>query len=217
VVLNRDEVKELFKYLQGTSRIVCGLLYGSGLRISECLSLRVLDIDFSYGQITVRSGKGQRDRITVLPQTFKGDLRQQIKRVEMLHKSDSDRGFGRVILPKALARKYPGEAALLKWQYLFPSSQIGKDPRSGFQHRYHISDTTIQRKFREARNRAGIRKHATCHSLRHSFATHLLEDGYDIRTVQELLGHKNVSTTMVYTHVLNKGGRGVKSPVDGLN
>lgn len=214
VVLTRDEVKQLFQNLDGIPNLVCSLLYGSGLRISEAIRVRVKDVDIGYSQLTVRSGKGKKDRVTILPSTIINDLRIQVKKVHNLHKKDLRQGYGKVLLPKALARKYPNASAELGWQYLFPSRKRSEDPRSGFRHRYHISDTYIQRAVRKAVKQSSITKKASCHTLRHSFATHLLDDGYDIRTVQELLGHKRVKTTMVYTHVLNRGGKGVKSPLD---
>lgn len=216
VVLTRREVKILMKELQGIPLLVAQLLYGSGLRVSEAIRIRVKDVDFDYQQLIVRDGKGKKDRITVLPSAVVGRLKQQVERVKILHEKDKKRGFGKTLLPHALDKKYPRAAIRLGWQYLFPSKRISKDPRSKLTHRYHISDTFIQRSVRKAVDRSPITKQASCHTLRHSFATHLLEDGYDIRTVQELLGHKNVKTTMIYTHVLNKGGKGVKSPVDNL-
>ena len=216
VVMNKKEIQAIFSRLSGQPKLTCSLLYGAGLRISECLRLRILDLDFEYNQIQVRSGKGQKDRVTILPQFCHRALKSQINKVKILHQKDLKNGYGEVLLPKALAKKYPNEAAKLKWQYLFPSRQISSDPRTGLEHRYHISDSTIQRKVRQAVDESKIAKHATCHTFRHSFATHLLEEGYDIRTVQELLGHKSVSTTMIYTHVLKRGGQGVKSPMDNL-
>lgn len=183
VVLTRDEVQEVLGQLQGTTKLVVQLLYGAGLRISECLRLRVLDLDFSYNQIQVRSAKGRKDRITVMPQICKPKLRQQVEKVELLHKKDAARGFAQTLLPKALARKYPDAASQLKWHYLFPSTSRSRDPRSGLIHRHHLSDTTIQRNVREAVKKSAIQKHASCHTFRHSFATHLLLNGYDIRTV----------------------------------
>ncbi len=216
VVMNRKEVRQVLGHLTGRAWLICCLLYGGGLRISECLRLRVLDLDFDYKQIQVRSGKGNKDRITILPEFCIKALQTQIKKVSNLHARDLKNGYGKVLMPKALARKYPSEASKLKWQYLFPSTQISEDPRSGLVHRHHLSNSTIQRKVRQAVNKSKVAKHVTCHTFRHSFATHLLEEGYDIRTVQELLGHKNVATTMVYTHVIKRGGKGVKSPIDSL-
>lgn len=216
VVLTSGEVQKLLHNMDGTSRLVAQLLYGAGLRISECLRLRVLDLDFSYNQIQVRSGKGKKDRISIMPQTIKNELKTQVKRVKALYEKDRADGFPKTLLPKALSEKYPDAAAQLKWQYLFPSPRRGKDPRSGLIHRHHISNSNIQRNVKQALKISGIAKHASCHTLRHSFATHLLEDGYDIRTVQELLGHKNVKTTMIYTHVIKNKGSVIKSPVDNL-
>lgn len=203
--------------MEGIPLLVCQLLYGAGMRISECLRLRVQDLDFDYAQIWVRSGKGNRDRVTVMPQKCVMKLKQQTKKVGFLHKRDLSSGYGKTILPKALALKYPGEESELRWQYLFPSAKRSKDPRSGLIHRYHISNAYIHRALKEALAKSRITKKATCHTLRHSFATHMLSDGYDVRTVQELLGHKHLKTTMIYTHVLNKGGKGIKSPVDNLD
>jgi integron integrase len=216
VVLAHKQVMLVLENLHGRTRLICELLYGSGIRISECLRLRVQDVDFEHGQLWVRSGKGQKDRVSLLPQTCIPKLRKQIKKVEMIHQKDMDKGYGKAILPNALARKYPAEQKSLGWQYLFPSSKISKDPRSQKMHRYHISSRQIQRKLKKAVAKTNINKKVTCHTLRHSFATHLLKNGYDIRTVQELLGHKNLKTTMIYTHVINKGGNYIKSPVDIL-
>lgn len=216
VVLTTDEVQQVLEKMNGTPKLISQLLYGAGLRISECLRLRVLDLDFEYNQIQVRSGKGKKDRITIMPQITKKKLKKQVQKVKVLHEKDTEDGYAETLLPKALSKKYPTAAKKFKWQYLFPSPQRAKDPRSGLVHRHHISDTNIQRKVKKAVEESDIKKHATCHTLRHSFATHLLDDGYDIRTVQELLGHKNLKTTMIYTHVLKKGGKGVKSPADSL-
>lgn len=214
VVLTSEEVQVILTQLEGITKLIAELLYGSGLRISECLRLRVLDLDFSYNQIQVRSGKGQKDRITIMPQILKKKLKNQVQKVKVIHDKDTAAGYAETLLPKSLAKKYPGAAKQLKWQYLFPSPKRAKDPRSGLIHRHHISDTTIQRRVKRAVNKSGIKKHATCHTFRHSFATHLLENGYDIRTVQELLGHKNVNTTMIYTHVIKNKGSIIKSPID---
>lgn len=183
VVLTKNEVKQVLKYLEGTPKLIAELLYGAGLRISECLRLRVLDLDFEYNQIQVRSGKGNKDRITIMPQVSKKKLRHQIQKVKVIHQNDTANGYADTLLPKALAKKYPDAASKLKWHYLFPSHRISEDPRSGVAHRHHISDSTIQRKVKRAVEHSKINKHATCHTFRHSFATHLLEDGYDIRTV----------------------------------
>jgi len=191
------------------------LLYGSGLRISEALRLRVAAIDFDYKQITVRNGKGKKDRITLLPESIASDLKKHIKKVDALHKQDLEKGYGAVILPKALSRKYPSAATSFGWQYLFPARTRRVDPRSGVRQRYHISAKKLRKKLKQVCKQLSIDKKVSPHTFRHSFATHLLENGYDIRTVQELLGHKDLSTTMIYTHVLNKGGQGVKSPLDG--
>lgn len=216
VVLSPVEASVLLKELDGLALLICELLYGSGLRISECLRLRVQDIDFDMHQIWVRSGKGQKDRVALLPQKCVHRLKEQTQKIAALHKRDLAKGYGKALLPKALARKYMTEQFQFRWQYLFPSKKITRDPRSGVCHRHHISDRFVQRRLKIAAKSAGINKKITCHTLRHSFATHLLQNGYDIRTVQELLGHKNLKTTMIYTHVLNKGGNYIKSPVDLL-
>ncbi|MEQ8525802.1 integron integrase [Gracilimonas sp.] len=216
VVLSHKEAMMILEQLRGRTLMICELLYGSGIRISECLRLRVQDVDFENEQLWVRSGKGDKDRVSLLPQKSIPKLRWQIQKVEVIHKKDLVDGFGKALLPKALARKYPDEQSRLGWQYLFPASRISKDPRTGAEHRYHISSRQVQRKLKKAVTKTGIRKKVTCHTFRHSFATHLLQNGYDIRTVQELLGHKNLKTTMIYTHVINKGGNYIKSPVDAL-
>ena len=194
---------------------MASLLYGSGLRLMECVRLRVKDLDFERLQLTVRDGKGGKDRVTVLPSTLVDPLRRQLERARALHESDLSEGFGRVYLPHALARKYPNAEREWCWQYVFPASRRSVDPRGGAERRHHVSETVLQKAVRGAVRAARIDKPGSCHTLRHSFATHLLESGYDIRTIQELLGHADVSTTMIYTHVLNKGGRGVRSPLEG--
>jgi len=213
-VLSKEEVKNLLSYMEGIPFLVSSLLYGTGLRISEALSLRVKDIDFDYMQITVRSGKGKKDRITMMPDKLKPLLKDQIRKVHNLHQQDLARGYGQTILPNALAKKYPNAATALGWQYMFPARNRRKDPKTGFRHRYHISPKKIQREVKKAAKAADIKKKTSPHTLRHSFATHLLQNGYDIRTVQDLLGHKNLKTTSIYLHVLNRGGHGVKSPLD---
>ena len=214
VVLTRSEVRLVLAQLTGTYRLIGQVLYGSGLRLLECLRLRVKDLDFEQGEIVVREGKGDKDRHTVLPEAVKLELGRHLEAVRRLHEQDLARGFGRVYLPHALDRKLPAAAGEWCWQYVFPSAVLSVDPRSGVRRRHHAHEGAVSRAITAAVRAAGISKRATSHSFRHSFATHLLEAGYDIRTVQELLGHEDVATTMIYTHVLNKGGKGVKSPLD---
>jgi integron integrase len=214
VVLTRDEVARVLAELSGTPRLVSGLLYGSGLRLLEALRLRVKDVEFEAGQLVVRRGKGNKDRVTVLPQVSVEPLRAHLARVRTRHEADLARGAGRVLLPDALARKMPRAERAWAWQWVFPASRVIDLDGQGRLGRHHLHESAVQRAVTGAVIRAGLPKRATCHTFRHSFATHLLEDGYDIRTVQELLGHRDVSTTMMYTHVLNRGGLGVRSPAD---
>ena len=215
VVLSRDEVIKILDAVKNDlHKLMASLMYGTGMRLMECVRLRVCDVDFSYGQITVRSGKGNKDRVVPLPEKIAGALRVQIDAVSVLHKNDVEAGFGEVFLPGALAKKYKSAPKELKWQYVFPSIKLSVDPRSGKVMRHHLHENNVQKSVKKAADESAVLKKISSHTLRHSFATHLLEDGYDIRTVQELLGHADVSTTMIYTHVLNKGGRGVKSPLD---
>jgi len=216
VVMTRDEVRAVIGELKDEYRMMAGLMYGAGLRLMECLRLRIQDVDFDANQVTVRGGKGAKDRITLLPQAVKRPLQEHLKRVRTIHERDLQEGWGRVYLPDALARKYPNAAADWRWQYVFPADHRWVNGQTGNEGRHHIHESAVQRAVKEAVRKAGIAKHATCHTFRHSFATHVLEDGYDIRTIQELLGHTDVKTTMIYTHVLNRGGKGVRSPVDSL-
>lgn len=214
VVLTREEVTAVLDRLDGTTALILTLAYGTGMRIMEAVRLRVKDVEFARGEIVIREGKGFKDRVTMLPASLTLPLRDHLARVRSLHELDCKESLGEVHLPFALARKYPKAGRDWGWQYVFPSRKLSIDPRSGRKGRHHADPQNLQRNMRRAVQLAGITKPATPHTLRHSFATHLLESGYDIRTVQELLGHKDVQTTMIYTHVLNRGGRGVTSPLD---
>ncbi|MFW2374263.1 MAG: integron integrase [Gammaproteobacteria bacterium] len=217
VVLSKDEVFNLFSQIDDpVFLMMASLLYGCGMRLMECVRLRVFDIDFDYNQIIIRNAKGNKDRVVPLPDKLVDGLRIQIRQVKLLHADDMAEGFGEVYLPLALSRKYPNAAKELGWQYVFPSTRLSVDPRSKETRRHHIHENGLQKKVKQAATKAGNVKKVNCHTLRHSFATHLLEAGYDIRTVQELLGHADVSTTMIYTHVLNKPGVSVNSPLDSL-
>jgi integron integrase len=216
VVLTRQEVKSVFGALNRSDWLMAMLLYGAGLRLMECLQLRVKDIDFAGNQIVVRAGKGDKDRRTMLPAAVKEPLAKHLEMIKEQHRRDLDRGFGRVALPNALERKYPNAGKEWGWQWVFPASSHYTDRATGEQRRHHLHESVLQKAVKRAVRQTGLAKTATPHTFRHSFATHLLEDGYDIRTVQELLGHRDVSTTMIYTHVLNRGGRGVNSPADRL-
>ncbi len=214
VVLTREEVRQLLAHMDGVHHMMASLMYGTGMRLMECVRLRVKDIDFARHEILVREGKGNKDRVTMLPATLVPALQAHLGKVQRLHAQDLDAGFGEVYLPQALARKYPKAAKDWGWQYVFPSSTRSRDPRSEAVRRHHVSEQAYQRAIKHAVRAAEIAKPASSHTLRHSFATHLLEAGYDIRTVQELLGHEDVATTQIYTHVLNRGGLAVRSPLD---
>lgn len=213
-VLTREEATAVLAQLTGVNRLMASVLYGAGLRLMECVRLRVKDLDFGYHQITVRDGKGAQDRVTMLPHALEEPLQRHLAKVQLLHEEDLLEGYGEVYLPYAFDRKDPHAGTSWLWQYVFPAAKRSIDPRSGVQRRHHVSESALQKAVKDAMRHAGIQKRGNCHTLRHSFATHLLENSYDIRTVQELLGHKDVRTTMVYTHVLQRGGKGVRSPLD---
>lgn len=214
VVFTRDEVKQILALLKGVDYLMASLLYGAGLRVMECARLRVKDLDFPRGQLIVREAKGEHQRVTMLPQSLHEPLREHLSGVRAQHNDDLRRGGGDVYLPYALERKYTKANREWAWQYVFPAARLSVDPRTNVERRHHRSENLLQRAVKDAIRKTDVAKAGSCHSLRHSFATHLIEDGYDIRTVQELLGHKDVRTTMIYTHVLNRGGRGVRSPLD---
>lgn len=216
VVQSRDEVKAILSHVSGAEWLMVSLMYGAGLRLMECLRLRVQDVDSARNEITVRDGKGSKDRLTMLPGSLRAPLARHLEKVRQIHQRDLANGYGRVLLPDALERKYPKAATDWRWQWVFPQERRWRNAQTGEQGRHHVDESIVQRAVKEAVARAGLTKRASCHTFRHSFATHLLESGYDIRTVQELLGHSDVKTTMIYTHVLNQGPRGVRSPVDEL-
>ena len=213
-VLTKEETLKVISYLSGTHQLMAKLLYGSGLRLMECLRLRVKDLDFAHRAVIVRDGKGAEDRVTVLPDSLIPLLQEHLQRIKALHEQDLAQGHGSAYLPDALARKYPNADKEWSWQYAFPANRLSQDPRSGITRRHHLHESSLQKAIRQAAQLAGIEKPVSPHTFRHCFATHLLESGYDIRTVQELLGHKDVKTTMIYTHVLNQGGLAVRSPLD---
>jgi integron integrase len=212
--MTRDETVRVLDAMAGIHQLMAKLLYGSGLRLMECVRLRVKDLDFAQRQVLVRDGKGGKDRVTPLSERLAAPLQEHLHRVELLHRRDLREGYGEVFLPDAFARKAAGASHAWIWQYVFPAEQRSVDPRSGAVRRHHVDESGLQKAVKRAADLAQLTKRVTCHTFRHSFATHLLEEGYDIRTVQELLGHRDVATTMIYTHVLNRGGRGVRSPLD---
>jgi integron integrase len=215
-VLSREEVRRVLDNLEGNHQLMARILYGGGLRLMECVRLRVKDLDFDQRQIFIRDGKGSHDRLTVMPDSLRAHLQEQLQRVRQLFEEDLARGHANVYLPFALAEKYPNAPREIGWQWVFPSDRLSPDPRTGKKRRHHIEPSGLQRAVHAIARRLGIAKPVSCHTFRHSFATHLLENGYDIRTVQELLGHRDVKTTMIYTHVLNRGGFAVLSPIDRL-
>jgi integron integrase len=214
VVLSKDEANLLFNNLSGVYKLIAGLLYGSGLRIMECMRLRIKDVDFKYKCMTVRDGKGQKDRVTILSDKIVHRLKLQIEKAKIIHRQDLNDGHGTVYLPFAIERKYKNAGKDWRWQFVFPAPNLSIDPRTGIKRRHHLSENRMQKEMHLAVQKSGIPKPASCHTLRHSFATELLAAGYDIRTVQELLGHKNLNTTMIYTHIIKRGGHAVKSPLD---
>jgi integron integrase len=216
VVLSRSEVKTVLSYMKEDMQLIASLLYGTGLRLGECAQLRIQDIDFSRNEIMIRNGKGAKDRVTMLPGTLSTRLQEHLVRVRAMHAQDIKDGWGRVLLPNSLRKKYQNAELDWRWQWVFPQRNRWKNPQTLQEGRHHIDESLVQRAVHDAVLLSGITKKASCHTFRHSFATHLIESGYDIRTVQELLGHKDVRTTMIYTHVLNKGPSGVRSPIDGL-
>jgi integron integrase len=213
-VLTPEEVKAIIVHLSGIHRLVVQVLYGSGLRLAEAQQLRVKDVDFNQRQLVIRNSKGMESRLTMLPETLVEPLQEHLLWAKRQHQQDLEQGYGSVYLPFALERKYPNAEREWSWQYVFPAERLSQDPRTGITRRHHLHESGLQRAIKQAVQKTGIPKRVSCHTFRHSFATHLLQNGYDIRTVQELLGHKDVKTTMIYTHVLNKGGRGVRSPLD---